>query len=209
MRTTLPVILLLPILVSACAPMRELSSSGHEFQPGPLKVHPGLYDRRTLTPEPAVPAPAPVAAAPVATPAPAPTPAAAPAPDAPAPAALLVSKDLKAHLRAERSFYFALDQSELKAEYDPVLNAHAGYLAEHQDARVRIEGHADERGGQEYNRLLSLRRAEIVRAELIKRGAPEARVEVKPWGETRPKLKGHDEESWAENRRADVVYEVE
>ena len=45
--------------------------------------------------------------------------------------------------------------------------------------------------------------------DLIRHGAPEQQVKVKTLGESRPKLKGHDEESWAENRRADVVYEVE
>ncbi|MFA5082837.1 MAG: OmpA family protein [Hydrogenophilaceae bacterium] len=204
MRAYLIFAILCPALLSACASTREFQSSGtNEFQPGPLKVAPELYGRHPLPAEPAPVPETPPVAAPVAAAAPA---AVAPAP---APASLLTSKDLTAHLRSERSFYFELDNSDLKADYDPVLKAHASYLAEHPEARVRIEGHADERGSQAYNRRLGLKRAETVRAELIERGAPDAQVDVKSYGKTKPKLKGHDEESWAENRRADVTYEAE
>lgn len=212
MRASLPVALLCSALLSACASTREADlTSKHDFQPGPLKVHPGLLGMKVET------APAPTAALPASAKPAVVVPVAkvesAPAVAAPTPAAattgMAVSKDLKAHLRAERSFYFDLDKSDLKAEYDPVLKAHASYLAEHPEAKVRIEGHADERGGREYNRQLGEKRAEIVRAELLVRGAPERQVGVKSYGEAKPRLKGHDEESWAENRRADVIYESE
>ncbi|MDD4880215.1 MAG: OmpA family protein [Gallionellaceae bacterium] len=204
MRAYLMFAILCPVLLSACASTREFqsSSSQQEFQPGPLKVAPELYGRHPLPAVAAEPSPTlpPVVAA---------APAVAPVAAAPASASLLTSKDLTAHLRSERSFYFDLDKSDLKADYDPVLKAHASYLAEHPEARVRIEGHADERGSLDYNRRLGLKRAKIVRAELLERGAPDAQVDVKSYGKTKPKLKGHDEESWAENRRADVIYESE
>ena len=87
------------------------------------------------------------------------------------------------------------------------MKAHARYLASNPKARVRIEGNADERGPVGYNSLLGLKRADNVRQSIIGYGAPEKQVLVKSLGESKPKLKGHDEESWAENRRADVVYE--
>ena len=54
-----------------------------------------------------------------------------------------------------------------------------------------------------------MKRAENVRQSMIGLGAPEKQISIKTLGESRPKLKGHDEESWSENRRADVVYEQE
>ena len=112
-------------------------------------------------------------------------------------------------LRTQRSLYFDLNSADLKADFNPVLQAHARYLASHPNARVRIEGNADERGTMEHNKRLGLKRAEAVRQTLVDQGAPDKQVKVTTLGESRPKLKGHDEESWAENRRADIVYEKE
>lgn len=112
-------------------------------------------------------------------------------------------------LRTKRSVYFDLDSAALKAEFNPVLQAHAHYLAAHPEARVRVEGNADERGSLDHNKRLGLKRADAVRQSLVEQGAGEKQVKVTSYGESRPKLKGHDEESWAENRRADVVYEKE
>ena len=109
----------------------------------------------------------------------------------------------------QRSVYFDLNSADIKGDYDPALRAHARYLADHPNARVRIEGNADERGSAEYNRRLGLKRAENVRASLVAQGAGDKQVRIKSLGEARPKVVGHDEASWSENRRADVVYEVE
>lgn len=112
-------------------------------------------------------------------------------------------------LRAQRSVYFDYKSELLKTDYDALLQAHGRFLAEHPNARVRVEGNADERGSAGYNNQLGLKRAENVRQRLLEQGAATAQVRVKSLGEARPKLKGHDEESWAENRRADIVYERE
>ena len=112
-------------------------------------------------------------------------------------------------LRTQRSVYFDLDKSDIKADYDPILMAHARYLARNPTARVRIEGHADERGSAAYNNRLGLKRAQSVRATLLGHGAEATQVAVKTWGKRKPKLLGRDEEAWAENRRADVIYERE
>lgn len=112
-------------------------------------------------------------------------------------------------LRTQRSVYFDFDSSAVKDEFTPMLQAHARYLTNNPSARVRIEGNADERGSADYNSRLGLKRAEVVRQALMAQGAPEKQVRLKTLGESKPKLKGHDEESWAENRRADIVYEKE
>ncbi len=72
-------------------------------------------------------------------------------------------------LRTQRSVYFDLNSADIKGDYDPALRAHARYLADHPNARVRIEGNADERGSADYNRRLGLKRAENVRASLVPR----------------------------------------
>ena len=112
-------------------------------------------------------------------------------------------------VRTQRSVYFDLNSADIKGDYDPALRAHARYLADNPKARVRIEGNADERGSADYNRRLGLKRADNVRAALLGAGAGEKQVHIRSLGESRPKLTGRDEESWAENRRGDILYKGE
>jgi len=112
-------------------------------------------------------------------------------------------------LRAQRSVYFDFDQAEIKSDYQPALAAHGHYLAAHPEAKIRVEGNADERGGAHYNKVLGMRRALAVKNALLGAGAQEKQLRTVTYGDTKPKLKGKDETSWAENRRADVVYETE
>jgi len=186
MRPSLPVTLLLSTLLAACASSRDGLPSQRIDQDGPLKVHPGLLGK----PVPAELAPVQATVAP-------PTTAEAP---------IRMDQD---GLRTQRSVYFDYNSADLKADYDPALRAHARYLATNPQARVRIEGHADERGSAGFNLRLGERRAIAVRDTLVSHGAPGSQVKIKSLGESKPKLKGKDEESWAENRRADVIYEVE
>lgn len=178
--------LLLPValttLLAACASTPDASPSKHVTQSGALRVHPGLLGM-PVPPELMEPRSAEVAVV---------------------PEQLAMDPD---GLRAQRSVYFDFDSSAIKADFNPALQAHARYLAANPKARVRIEGNADERGPLGYNNQLGLKRAENVRQAIVAFGAPEKQVVVKTLGELKPKLKGHDEESWAENRRADVVYE--
>jgi len=183
MRPTLLALLLVSLL-SACATGNDPSRSRQVAQSGVLKVHPGLLGQ-----------PVPPELQP-----PAPTIAAVEVDEKP------IRMDEEG-LRTQRSVYFDLDQAAIKADYNPILQAHARYLASHPETRVRIEGHADERGSPGYNDRLGLKRAQSVRATLIGHGAGNNQVTVKTWGKRKPKLLGRNEEAWAENRRADVVYE--
>jgi len=195
MRASLPATLLLSTLLTACAAFKsEIPPSKHISQSGPLKVHPGLLGQP-------VPAEAPPAATPV--------PAATPAPGAANEATETPIKMDQIGLRTQRSVYFDLNSSTIKADYDPALRAHARYLADHPKAHVRIEGNADERGTAEHNERLGLKRAENVRTALLSNGAMKNQLSIKTLGASSPKKTGHDEESWAENRRSDVVYERE
>lgn len=193
MRASLPIALLLSTLLSACAFKGEIPASKHISQSGPLKVHPGLLGKPVpaeLQPGSSLPTPPP---APLT---------ASETPEAP------IKMD-PVGLRTQRSVYFDLNSADIKADYDPALRAHARYLAEHPKARVRIEGNADERGSAAYNVTLGLKRAANVRATLAKHGASKNQLSIKTLGASNPKKTGHDEESWAENRRSDVVYERE
>jgi len=104
-------------------------------------------------------------------------------------------------------FYFDFDQSSLKEDGKDALKAHAGYLAANPSARVVLEGHADERGTVEYNLALGERRAMTVRRFLMANGAKAGQLQVVSFGEERPAMVGHNDASWAKNRRVEVKYQ--
>ena len=108
---------------------------------------------------------------------------------------------------AKRSVYFDLDSYVVKDEFKPLIAAHGKYLSTHKDRKIIIQGNTDERGGSEYNLALGQKRAEAVRKSLSLVGVPESQMEAVSYGKEKPKATGHDEASWAENRRADIAYQ--
>jgi peptidoglycan-associated lipoprotein len=112
----------------------------------------------------------------------------------------------QAGLLAKRVIYFDFDSSEIKGEGTDIVGAHAKYLANNPTARVRLEGHTDDRGSREYNIGLGERRAQSVRRALLLQGATEAQLSTVSYGAERPAVAGHDETAWAKNRRVEVVY---
>lgn len=102
--------------------------------------------------------------------------------------------------------YFDFDQSDIRAEYNQVLAAHGEYLAANSGARLRLEGHADERGSREYNIGLGERRAQAVRRALLLQGAGAEQITTISYGEERPAVMGSDEEAYSLNRRVELVY---
>jgi peptidoglycan-associated lipoprotein len=108
---------------------------------------------------------------------------------------------------ARRSIYFDFDSFAIRDEYRGTIDAHARYLTSTQGRRVLIQGNTDERGSREYNLALGQKRAEAVRRALGALGVPESQMEAVSLGEERPRATGSDEASWAENRRADLVYQ--
>lgn len=111
------------------------------------------------------------------------------------------------NLLSKRSLYYDYDKSEIKGQYKPLIQAHAGYLTGRGGAKVRIEGNCDERGSREYNLALGQRRADSVKNALKLLGVMDGQIDTVSWGEEKPKASGHDEASWAENRRSDIIYE--
>ena len=102
--------------------------------------------------------------------------------------------------------YFDFDQSELRAEYGDLLARHAAQLANNSRVRVRLEGHADERGSREYNIGLAERRAQAVRRMLLIQGASASQIATVSFGEERPASMGNDEEAYSLNRRVEIQY---
>ncbi len=107
---------------------------------------------------------------------------------------------------AKRTVYFDFDSSVIKGDGTDIVAAHAKYLSDHADARVRLEGNTDERGSPEYNIGLGMRRAQAVRQALLLQGASAGQITVVSYGAEHPVDPAHDESAWAKNRRVDIVY---
>lgn len=101
--------------------------------------------------------------------------------------------------------YFDYDQSSIRSDYQSVVDAFARYLAANPSARVRLEGHADERGTTEYNIALGERRANAVQSALVAQGVSPSQTSVISYGEERPAVSGSSEEAYAQNRRVQII----
>jgi peptidoglycan-associated lipoprotein len=102
-----------------------------------------------------------------------------------------------------RTVYFDFDKYTLSAEGQAVVDRNLAAIKSGQ--RVRLEGHADERGTREYNLALGERRASAVAQYLEANGISKARIEMISYGKERPADLGHDESAWAKNRRVEII----
>lgn len=117
--------------------------------------------------------------------------------------AVVTAEDLQ---QLRTVFYFDFDKAVVRQEGFADLEAHARYLAQNPSASVRLEGHADERGTREYNIALGERRAQAVERLLVVNGAAASQIETVSYGEEKPAVLGHSEQSWAQNRRVELKY---
>ncbi len=102
-------------------------------------------------------------------------------------------------------FYFDFDVAEFRPADRDVLTYHARNLAANSNSRIRLEGHADERGTREYNLALGERRAQSIMNFLIVNGASRSQIEVVSYGEERPADTGTSESAYQRNRRVEIV----
>ena len=102
--------------------------------------------------------------------------------------------------------YFDFDSSEVRAQDQDIVAAHAIRLNEDSFASVRLEGHADERGSREYNIGLGERRAQAVRQLLMIQGVNASQIQTVSFGEERPDAMGSSESDYARNRRVEIKY---
>ncbi len=145
-------------------------------------------------PEPTAAAPAPAETAPAATEKAAP------------PAAVVDELNDPNSILSKRSTYYPFDVSAVQEEDKPLVQAHAKYLSEHPNTKVRLEGNCDERGSNEYNLALGQRRADGVKKMLLLGGAKASQIKAASNGEEKPRCTDHNEACWKQNRRTDIVY---
>lgn len=105
-----------------------------------------------------------------------------------------------------RVIYFDFDSYVVKDEYRPTIEAYAKALSADRSKRLAVEGHADERGGREYNLALGQKRAEAVVKVLVLMGASDGQIEAVSFGKERLAVQGSDEAAQAKNRRVELTY---
>ena len=106
---------------------------------------------------------------------------------------------------ALKTVYFDFNSAGLSKDTKDSLNNNAQFLKANPKVKVQVEGHADERGGVQFNLALGEKRAKGVREYLVGQGVEGARISTISLGKEKPVAFGHDEESWSKNRRANFV----
>jgi peptidoglycan-associated lipoprotein len=101
--------------------------------------------------------------------------------------------------------HFDFDRAEIRSSDQTVLDQKVGILTANRDIRIRIDGHTDERGSDEYNLALGMRRSAAVRRYFVDHGIEEARIALTSNGEERPVCRESDESCWMQNRRAEFA----
>ncbi len=117
------------------------------------------------------------------------------------------SDDAARDMMAKRKIYFDYDRSEIRQGDYEVVYAHAEYLKQNPNRRIRVEGHTDENGSREYNVALGERRSRSVADALMSQGVSGNQVATVSFGKEKPDSLGHSAEDKALNRRAVIVYE--
>ncbi len=113
------------------------------------------------------------------------------------------------NILSKRNIYFDFDSDAVKAEFRPIIEAHAKYLLANRTAKVVLQGNTDERGTREYNLSLGQRRSVAVKKSLNLLGVQDAQIETVSFGEEKASANCTDEACAKQNRRADIVYENE
>lgn len=103
--------------------------------------------------------------------------------------------------------YFDYDSYVIKPEAIQSIESHARYLQANKTRKLKVAGHADERGGIEYNLALGQKRAEAVRKSLSLMGVGDTQMEAVSFGKEKPAAVGNDEAAYSKNRRAELSYQ--
>lgn len=104
-----------------------------------------------------------------------------------------------------QTVYFDFDSSQLTSAARDTLERNSEFLKDNENVDIQIEGHADERGGEQYNLALGERRARSVKDYMVALGVDANRISIISFGKTTPKAFGHNEQAWSQNRRANFV----
>ncbi len=106
---------------------------------------------------------------------------------------------------ASQTVSFEYDKSSVKSSERSKVEAAAAYLKNEPRYLLKVEGHCDERGTEEYNRALGERRALSIREYLLTLGVSADRVTTISFGKDRPAVPGHDESAYSQNRRGAFI----
>ena len=107
---------------------------------------------------------------------------------------------------SRREIFYDYDSFTVKDEYKPLLEAHAAYLKQNRNARIKVEGNTDERGSREYNLALGQKRSESVKRVLTLLGVSDGQIDTVSFGEEKPRNPASSEAAYSENRRCDLLY---
>ncbi len=111
------------------------------------------------------------------------------------------------NLLSKRIIYFDYNNAGIRPEYMILINTHAKLAAKFPQLKMRLEGHADERGSREYNVALSEQRSQSVKRIMGIQGARSGQIKTIGYGEEVPIVTGHNKDSWQQNRRVEIKYE--
>lgn len=104
-----------------------------------------------------------------------------------------------------KDIFFDYDKSDLRTDQNPAAQTDAGFLTQHHDIKILIEGHCDDRGSEEYNLALGDNRASSLKNSLVTQGVSEDRIKTISYGKERPFCSEDDEQCWRQNRRDHVT----
>ena len=107
-----------------------------------------------------------------------------------------------------QTYYFAFNSDTMKSNDMQALHAQTGYLVTHPEAKVTLQGNTDDRGSREYNVALGWRRDQSVARLMEQQGVKPSQINMVSFGKEKPVAFGENEQSWALNRRVNLVYKV-
>lgn len=111
------------------------------------------------------------------------------------------------NLLSQRVIYFDYDKAAIRPEFLVLISTHAKLLAKYPNLKMRLEGHADERGSRQYNVALSATRSQSVKNIMIAQGPSSSQIKTIGFGEEVPLVKGQNAKSWEKNRRVEIKYD--
>ena len=103
------------------------------------------------------------------------------------------------------TIYFDFDKSNIRSDQRDAINRNAQLMSKYKTVKIRLEGHCDERGTEEYNMALGQRRADSIIRYLTDYGISNSRITTTSYGEMRPVDPGHNEAAWSKNRRCEII----
>jgi len=123
----------------------------------------------------------------------------------PARVAAVLPTDSELFMKNVRDVFFNFDDARIRDDQASTTEKDAGFLGQHPNLKILIEGHCDDRGSEIYNLALGESRASAVKEALIRQGIDPSRIATISYGKEKPFCTQEDEMCWQENRRDHIV----